>query len=166
MSIANVLKRVAAFGVPLVEITGGEPLFQTHCAALAEHLIAAGHTVLVETNGSLSIANLPEAVHRIMDLKCPSSGMADAMFWPNLSLLQSARDEVKFVIANREDYEWSCHAVHEHALSHRCRAVHFSPVSGQLDPAQLAEWILADRLPVRLHLQLHKIIWAPDRRGV
>lgn len=165
-SIGDILQTVADFGVALVEITGGEPLAQEGSPALAQALIDAGYTVLVETNGSLPMDRLPSAVHRIMDLKAPGSGMSGHIYWPNLDVLSAARDEIKAVLSDREDYEWARDLIHTYGLDKRCRAVLFSPVSGALSARQLAEWILADRLPVRLQVQLHKIIWPPEMRGV
>ncbi len=165
-TIAAIVARAKTFGVSLVEITGGEPLWQDNTPALAAALEAEGFTVLIETNGALSIADLPQNTHRIMDLKCPDSGMSSHIHWPNIPLLRPDRDEVKFVITSRRDYEWARNAVNEHRLQEHCRAVLFSPIANRLDPAQLAAWILQDRLPVRMQIQLHKIIWGPDTQGV
>jgi 7-carboxy-7-deazaguanine synthase len=121
--------------------------------------------VLLETGGHRSIENVPAGVARIVDVKCPASGESANNHWPNLDML-TARDEVKFVIQDRADYDYASDVVARHSLPGRCRAVLFSPVHGVLDPKQLAEWILADRLPVRLQLQAHKYIWSPDTRGV
>ncbi len=164
-TLADILSEVAAHGAPLVEITGGEPLVQQDCATLAELLLDAGHTVLVETSGSLPIDLLPAGAIRIMDLKCPGSGMSGQNDWDNVGRLNK-RDEVKFVIAGRDDYEWRRDALRQHRLHERCHAVLFAPVFGGLDPRQLAEWMVEDRLPARLQLQLHKYIWPPDARGV
>jgi len=166
MTLDAILAEVTAYKTKLVEITGGEPLAQQGCAALAQRLLAAGYTVLVETSGSLPIDTLPEDAIRIMDLKCPDSGECERNHWPNLEKLRPERDEVKFVIASRRDYEWSRDVVLKYTLLARCHAVLFSPVFGVVAPRDLAEWILADRLPVRLQLQVHKFIWAPDQRGV
>ncbi len=166
MSLAAILDAVKRAGCPLVEITGGEPLAQRACGDLAALLLDAGYTVLVETGGSLPIDRLPEQAIKIMDLKCPDSGMCDKNHWPNLELLHPDRDEVKLVCASRRDYEWGREVLRDHALHERCRAVLFSPVHGRLDPKELAAWMLADGLPARLQLQLHKYIWPPDRRGV
>jgi 7-carboxy-7-deazaguanine synthase len=166
LRIGALLERVRQFGLPLVEITGGEPLAQPHCGDLAALLLETGHTVLVETSGSLPIDRLPAAAIKIMDLKCPGSGESEKNHWPNIALLNPAQDEVKFVIADRRDYEWSRDILERYTLQDRCKAVLFSPVFGEIAPLRLAEWILADRLPVRFQLQLHKILWPPDARGV
>jgi 7-carboxy-7-deazaguanine synthase len=166
MDLDSILSSVAAYRTPLVEITGGEPLTQPACPALAESLLDAGHTVLLETGGSLPINTLPDEVIRIMDLKCPGSGECKKNHWPNIGYLRHDRDEVKFVIADRADYEWARQTIETHCLETRCRALLFSPVTGSLEPAHLAQWILEDRLPVRLQIQLHKILWPGQNRGV
>lgn len=165
MEIDEILERCAALGGSLVEITGGEPLLQEACPALAARLLDSGYTVLIETNGSLPIDALPRDAIKIMDLKCPGSGMADRTHWRNITLL-SRRDEVKFVVRNREDYEWSREVVRAYDLSARCNAVLFSPVHGVLPPRTLAEWILEDKLDARFQLALHKYIWPDSERGV
>jgi 7-carboxy-7-deazaguanine synthase len=165
MAVDEVLDRVRAHACPTVEITGGEPLLQADVYPLMQRLLDEGHEVLLETGGHRSIAGVPPEVVRIVDVKCPASGESDKNYWPNLSLL-TPRDEVKFVIQDRADYEYAKRVVEEHGLPARCRAVLFSPVHGVLDPKELAAWILADRLPVRLQLQVHKYIWSPDARGV
>ncbi len=149
---------------PLVEITGGEPLLQPACGELAQRLLDAGYTVLCETSGALPIDRLPPGVIRIMDLKCPSSGECDANHWPNIDLL-TRDDEIKFVMGNRADYEWSRDVLRRHDLARRCTVL-FSPVFGAIDPAEIVAWILEDHLPVRFQLQMHKHIWAPDTVGV
>ncbi len=166
LTLDAVLERVAAYGTQLVEITGGEPLAQEACPNLARLLLERGYSVLVETNGSMPIDVLPLEVFRIIDLKCPDSGMSAHTCWLNLDGLNPERDEVKFVIASRRDYEWSRETVRAHQLQDRCHAVLFSPVLGRVEPKALAEWILEDRLPVRFQLQLHKHIWPPEQRGV
>jgi 7-carboxy-7-deazaguanine synthase len=165
MAVEDVLARVAALGVPLVELTGGEPLLQKEAIPLMGRLLEAGHEVLLETGGHLSVADVPAPVVRIVDVKCPGSGEADRMHWPNLDLLR-AHDEVKFVLRDRADYEYARDVTARHALTGRVTAVLFSPVHGGLDPQALAAWILEDRLAVRLQLQLHKYIWTPETRGV
>lgn len=165
MAVDEVVARVEAFGCPTVEITGGEPLLQADVVPLMERLLALGKTVMVETGGHRSMAGVPEGVIRIMDVKCPGSGEADRNDPSNLALLTS-HDEVKFVIADRVDYEFARDLVVRAALADRCAAVLFSPVHGELPLRQLAEWILEDRLPVRLQAQLHKYIWDPQTRGV
>ena len=165
MRLEEIIETVSQWHIPLVEITGGEPLLQPGCISLAASLVAKGYTTLVETNGTLPIDVLPEGVVRIMDIKCPDSGMSDKMHWPNIEAL-TARDEVKFVLASRADYEWMLDVMHRHNLTKKCRAVLVSPVFGCLDAAQLAIWMLEDRPLARLQLQLHKIIWPSDMRGV
>jgi 7-carboxy-7-deazaguanine synthase len=127
-------------------------------------LCDAGYTVLLETSGAIDIAPVDPRVHVVLDVKCPGSDMTDRMHWPNLSRL-AVKDEVKFVLADRADYDWAREILARHDIASRC-TVHFSPVFGSLDLRELAEWILADRLPVRFQLQMHKYIWAPDMRGV
>lgn len=163
-SLDDIVAEVTAYGCPLVEVTGGEPLIQRETTDLLQRLLGAGLEVLLETSGSWPIETVPEGVRIIMDVKAPGSGMAGRNRWENLRHLD-ADDEVKFVLADRADYEWARGIVGEHDLTAR-HAVLFSPVFGALDPQQLAEWILADGLPVRMQLQLHKLIWSPATRGV
>lgn len=165
MAIPEILETVASWRLPLVEITGGEPLLQSGCILLAKALLKAGYTTLLETNGTLPIDVLPDGVVRIMDIKCPGSGMSNRMHWPNVEAL-AKQDEVKFVLANRADYDWTLEVLHRYDLAARCRAIHLSPVLGMLDAAHLAAWMLEDRPPARLQLQLHKIIWPADMRSV
>jgi 7-carboxy-7-deazaguanine synthase len=165
MAVDDVLARVDALGVPLVELTGGEPLLQKDAIPLMARLLEAGHEVLLETGGHISVADVPAPVVRIVDVKCPGSGEAARMHWPNLDLLQR-HDEVKFVLRDRADYEYARDVVARHDLTGRDAAVLFSPVHGVLDPQALAAWILEDHLAVRLQLQLHKYVWSPDTRGV
>ena len=164
-ALDDVVERVKTYGCPTVEITGGEPLLQPDVYPLMERLVSEGYTVLLETGGHRSIADVPEAVIRVVDVKCPGSGEVEKNHWPNLDLLR-AHDELKFVIKDRRDYEFAQDVVQRHGLAGRCAAVLFSPVHGVLDPKLLAGWILADRLPVRLQLQAHKYIWGADVRGV
>ncbi len=164
-TVGALVAACAAWRCPLVEITGGEPLLQPETPGLAAALLDAGHTVLVETSGSLPIHVLPDGVIRIVDFKCPGSGEAHRNDWSNVEAL-TPRDEVKFVIGSREDYEWSREVLAAHDLAQRCHQVLFSPVHGLLPARDLVEWILADALPVRFQLQLHKFVWPPDQRGV
>lgn len=164
-AVDEVVATVAAFGCPLVEITGGEPLLQDDVHPLMAALLNRGMTVLLETGGHVSADRVPAGVVKILDVKCPGSGESARNHWPNLDRLQPA-DQVKFVILDRADYEFARHVVMRHDLASRCAAVLFSPVHGALDPAELAAWILADRLPVRLQLQVHKLIWGAHARGV
>ena len=163
-SIDTILEKVQSYGCSLVEVTGGEPLAQPHTIDLLRRLREADFTVLLETSGAIDTAPVDPFVRIILDVKCPGSGMTERMHWPNVDRLRR-QDEVKFVIIDQHDYEWAAHIVDRFRLVDRCPVL-FSPVFGALDPRQLAEWVLADRLPVRLQLQLHKYIWAPDMRGV
>jgi 7-carboxy-7-deazaguanine synthase len=165
MSVDAVLQQVAAYGSSLVEVTGGEPLLQEEVYPLMERLLDSGRTVLLETGGQIDVSRVPGAVVKVMDVKCPASGESDKMDWANIEHL-GGRDQVKFVIQDRADYEFARDIVARHALDRRCEAVLFSPVHGVLDPKDLSEWILGDRLPVRLQLQLHKHIWGANVRGV
>jgi 7-carboxy-7-deazaguanine synthase len=165
MTIDEVVAAVEVLGCRLVELTGGEPLLQAEAPALMATLIDRGYTVLLETGGHLSIANVPEPVVAIVDVKCPGSGEAHRMHWPNLDDL-SAHDEVKFVLADRADFDYACDVVTRHSLASRTAAVLFSPVHGILAPHELARWILDAGIPARLQIQTHKYIWEPDARGV
>lgn len=164
MTRRAILDRVAEFHCDLVEVTGGEPLAQPGSPALLAALCDAGHRVLLETAGSQDISGLDPRVIRIMDLKCPSSGETDKNLLSNVEQLRR-EDEVKFVICDRSDYEWAQNTVERYKLPARC-GVLFSPVFGLLDPAELASWVLADGLSVRVQVQLHKIMWSPEVRGV
>lgn len=165
MTLDDVLERVEEYGCDLVEITGGEPLLQGDVYPLMAQLLASGKTVMVETGGHRSIKDVPADVIRIVDVKCPGSGESAKNHWENLDLL-TPRDEVKFVIRDRADYDYAKEVVVRHGLVDRTAAVLFSPVHGVLDARDLAAWILADRLPVRLQLQAHKYIWDAQTRGV
>jgi 7-carboxy-7-deazaguanine synthase len=147
-----------------VEITGGEPLAQSDALALITSLCEKGFEVLIETSGAIDTGAVDARAHVILDVKCPGSGMSDRMHWPNVTRL-TAKDQIKFVLTDRFDYEWACQVLARHELADRCTVL-MSPVFGSLEPRQLAEWVLADRLPVRVQLQMHKLIWAPDMRGV
>ena len=165
MSVDDVVARVRGYGCDVVEITGGEPLLQPDVYPLMERLLDEGQTVMLETGGHRSIARVPASVIRIVDVKCPGSGESDSVDWSNLDVL-TPTDEVKFVIKDRIDYEFARDVVARYDLTTRCAAVLLSPVHGVLAPRDLAEWMLADRLPARLQLQVHKFIWSPDTRGV
>ena len=165
MEVDEVIAEVARFRCPLVEITGGEPLLQDDVYSLMERLVAGGNTVLLETGGHVSLSRVPGAVIKIMDVKCPGSGESGRTLWDNINRLTS-RDQVKFVIKNRADYEFARETLGKYALERRCASVLFSPVHGELPPRELAAWILEDVLPVRLQLQLHKYILEADARGV
>lgn len=178
LTVDEILEKVSAFAgqgptrIPLVEITGGEPLLQRETSELAQKLLAAGYTVMIETSGERRIDALPRDVIKIVDVKCPDSGEADTFNLENLDALGS-EDEVKFVVASRRDYEFAREFTAQHQLAARVRQVLFSPVFADpegrwpaLNARELSEWILADRLPVRLGLQLHKFIWDPAMKGV
>lgn len=164
LSIDALLVQVAQYGCRLVEVTGGEPLAQPESLPLIARFCDEGYTVLLETSGAIDIEPVDRRARIILDVKCPGSGMTERMHWPNLNQL-TANDEAKFVLASRADYDWAREMVARYRLAERCTVL-FSPVFGSLELRQLAEWILADRLPVRFQLQLHKYIWAPDMRGV
>jgi len=166
MSIGDILKEIETFNCDLVEITGGEPLIQTKTPLLIESLISKGYKVLVETNGSINIDTITNRSIRIVDIKCPSSGESESNLLKNIELLKE-NDEIKFVIADRTDYEFAKKLIintnlRKISASH----IHLSPVYGKIQPEKLALWILNDRLRARLSMQLHKIIWHPEKRGV
>jgi 7-carboxy-7-deazaguanine synthase len=163
--VDQVVAEVQRYGCSLVEVTGGEPLLQDDVYPLIDSLMARGHTVMLETGGHRPIDRVPRGVVKIVDVKCPGSGEVAKNHWENLTAL-APHDEVKFVIADRTDYEFARECLQRHGLSSRTAAVLFSPVHGALDPRVLSEWVLADRLPVRVQLQLHKYIWSPETRGV
>ena len=165
MSLDEVMADVEARGCDVVEVTGGEPLLQPDVYPLMQRLLDSGKTVLIETGGHRSIADVPAGVIRIMDVKCPGSGESAHNNFDNLAHL-TRQDEVKFVIADRGDYEFARDLVKHEKLIDRVNAVLFSPVHGELDPKLLSEWVIADRLPVRVQLQMHKYIWSPTTRGV
>ncbi len=159
-----VVKAVSS-DVDLVEITGGEPLTQPETVPLCGKLQDAGMTVLVETNGSMPVWELPDGVIRILDCKTPSSGESDRNLYKNYDFITPV-DEVKFVIADRNDYDFSCKIIREYDLDSKTLNLLFSPVWGKIEPRQLAEWMIADRPPARFQLQMHKLIWGPDKTGV
>jgi 7-carboxy-7-deazaguanine synthase len=165
MSIEDILAAVEFHACPLVEITGGEPLLQDEVYPLMAALVKLGKTVLLETGGHLSVDRVPVGVVKIIDVKCPASGESERNHWPNLDRLTPG-DEVKFVIRDRQDYEFARAIIGRHELDGRCAAVLLSPVHGVLAPKILAEWMLEERLPGRLQLQVHKHIWEPGTRGV
>ena len=164
-AIDDVVAEVERYDCSLVEVTGGEPLLQEDVYPLMERLLDRGRTVLLETGGQIDVSRVPGAVVKVLDVKCPASGESDKVEWSNIDRLGS-RDQVKFVIQDRTDYEFARDIVTRHALDRRCAAVLFSPVHGVMNPKELSEWILADRLPVRLQLQIHKHIWGANVRGV
>lgn len=166
MEIDEILSEIERLGpgCRLVELTGGEPLLQKDVGDLAAALLDRGYTVLCETSGSVPVDRVPADVVKIVDFKCPGSGETESNDWSNLERLDPSRDELKFVIADRADYEWAKAQLEDRALDRF--VVHFSPEFEGMDRRALAEWILADGLPVRLQLQLHKFVWDPAMRGV
>jgi 7-carboxy-7-deazaguanine synthase len=163
MSLDAIVDEVQRLGARHVCVTGGEPLAQKNALPLLARLCDAGHRVSLETSGAIDISGVDPRVIRVLDIKTPGSAEVARNRWENLALLQP-HDEIKFVLCGREDYEWARACVAEHGLAERC-AVLFSPSQGQLDATQLADWIVADRLPVRFQMQLHKVLWgnAPGR---
>jgi 7-carboxy-7-deazaguanine synthase len=165
MANADIVAKVGELGAQRVELTGGEPLLQPGVYPLMEALLARGHVVMLETSGAIDVRLVPKAVHKIVDLKTPSSGESDRN---DLKVLESmnGNDELKFVIGSREDYAWAVDMVRTHRLHARPYGVLFSTVFETLEPVQLAEWIIEDKLPVRFQLQQHKYLWEPNARGV
>jgi 7-carboxy-7-deazaguanine synthase len=165
MSVQQVINEIEKYKCKLVEITGGEPLVQMYeCIDLMHKLCDLGYEVMIETGGSLSIKEIDSRVKIIMDLKCPSSGMEKKNLYENVQYLKST-DELKFVIGNREDYEWSVEKLNKYHLQGKCEIL-FSVVFGELEPVDLVNWILEDKLDVRFQLQMHKYIWHPETKGV
>jgi 7-carboxy-7-deazaguanine synthase len=164
ISLEEILAKVKSYECALVEVTGGEPLAQPEAIPLIARLCDAGYRVLIETSGAIEISPVDKRAHVILDVKCPGSGMTDRIHWANLSRL-TMKDEAKFVLVDRKDYDWARNVIAQYDLVNRCGLL-MSPVFGSLEPRLLAEWVLTDRLPVRFQLQVHKFIWAPDMRGV
>jgi len=164
MEITDIMSEIKRWDCNLVEVTGGEPLFQDECIDLLNELVNSNYEVMLETGGSLSISDVPKKVVKIVDFKCPSSGMVKKNLWSIVDDLQ-AHDEVKFVIGNREDFDWAKDRITEYSLDKICTLL-FSPTFGEIDPQQIVEWILAENLPVRMQLQIHKMIWSPEEKGV
>ena len=164
MSVADVLERVESYACPTVEVTGGEPLLQPDAVPLMRELAQRGYTVLLETGGSRPIEDVPPGVKRIIDIKCPGSGESESNRWENLDHLREG-DELKFVLLDREDYCWAARQIEERGLAGRCELL-FSPVQNRLDPGRMARWVLEDGLPVRVQVQLHKVLWPAALRGV
>ncbi len=158
--IDDIVENVAKYQARHVCVTGGEPLAQKRCLDLLERLCDAGYAVSLETSGALDVSGVDRRVSKVMDLKAPGSGEHARNLWSNLAAL-TPHDQVKFVLADRADYDWACASLREHAIAERCEVL-FSPVYGKLAPAELAGWILADRLPVRMQVQLHKILWGEE----
>lgn len=165
MTLYQIVDQVTAFGCPMVEITGGEPLIQAQTPALISTLLGKGFQVLLETNGSQSIASVDPACIRIMDVKCPLSGEAGSFLLDNFNHM-TPNDEIKFVVGSRQDYKYAASVIKANLLNHPRDKIHISPVFETISLSDLAAWILKDRLWARLSLQQHKIIWDPDLRGV
>ncbi|HEX8161312.1 MAG TPA: radical SAM protein [Pyrinomonadaceae bacterium] len=166
MTTEDVLERVRALGCRLVEVTGGEPLAQKGAFGLIERLCDEGYEVLIETGGYVSTENVDARAKIILDVKCPASGESERNHWQNLERLRADRDEVKFVVADRADWDYAREVIERHDLERRARAVLISPVWGEIDLRQLADWIAASGLDVRMQLQMHKQIWGAEARGV
>ena len=164
MVIDDIVDHVVSYECRLVEITGGEPLIQKNVYLLMTKLCDAGYQVLLETAGHMDISNVDKRVHRIMDIKCPSSNESEKMRWENISSL-TEKDEVKFVIGNKDDFDYAVEVVEKYKLSDKCMVL-FSPVFDKLGNESLARWVLDNKIPVRMQLQMHKFIWSPDTRGV
>ncbi len=164
MEITYIMSEIKRWDCNLVEVTGGEPLFQDECIDLLNELVNSNYEVMLETGGSLSISDVPKKVVKIVDFKCPSSGMVKKNLWSIVDDLQ-AHDEVKFVIGNREDFDWAKDRITEYSLDKICTLL-FSPTFDEIDPQQIVEWILDENLPVRMQLQMHKMIWSPEEKGV
>jgi len=163
-TVDEVIREVQRTGINLVEITGGEPLLQNEAHLLIKRLIDEGYKVLVETNGSQDIKNIDKKAIVILDIKTPNSGMSKEMDFSNLDYIKSS-DEIKFVITNREDYEWSKDIIQKYKLMEKCKLL-FSPAFGTLPPENLAKWIIGDKLRIRFNLQLHKYIFSSEQRGI
>ena len=164
MKIDEILKEIKKYSCNLVEVTGGEPLLQKNCINLLNELIKNNYDVLLETSGSLSISDVPNKVINIIDFKCPSSKMDSKNMWDNINYLKK-NDEIKFVIGDRIDYEWTKQKIEEYKLNQICNIL-MSPVYGEIEPKEIVKWILKDNLKVRFQIQMHKEIWPADKKGV
>lgn len=164
-TVQDVVDEATRFGIHTIEVTGGEPLVQANCIELMDRLCNLGHEVLLETSGSRDISEVPDGVHIICDFKPPGSGEEAQNLWENVAHLRP-KDEVKFVLRDRADYVWSRDKTREHGLEDKVGAVLFSPVWGELNPEDLAKWLVEDRLRARMQVQLHKVVWDPNARGV
>ena len=164
MKIDEILKEIKKYSCNLVEVTGGEPLLQKNCINLLNELIKNNYDVLLETSGSLSISDVPDKVINIIDFKCPSSKMDSKNMWDNINYLKK-NDEIKFVIGDRIDYEWTKKKIEEYKLNQICNIL-ISPVYGEIEPKEIVKWILEDNLKVRFQIQMHKEIWPADKKGV
>jgi 7-carboxy-7-deazaguanine synthase len=165
MSIAEILAEVEKHNCKFLMLTGGEPLEQNEIGVLVEEALAQGYEVVIETNGQQDIGKVPKEAVKILDLKCPGSAMHKKNDYSNMPKLD-AKDEVKFVIKDRADYDWALEKCREYYLFNRVSEVLFSPVFGEIEPIELANWMLEDKLPARMQMQMHKFIWEPNTRGV
>ena len=161
MDIEDIVAQVAAYHPRYVCVTGGEPLAQPNCIPLLTALCDLGVEVSIETSGAMDISKVDPRVSRVMDLKTPGSGEESKNRYDNIALLRQ-QDQLKFVICNRDDYDWACHKLDEYQLADRCELL-FSPIHGELKPAELADWIVADNLPVRMQIQMHKYLWGEEQ---
>tara|TARA_Y100000590_G_scaffold249520_1_gene280319 strand:- start:308 stop:949 length:642 start_codon:yes stop_codon:yes gene_type:complete len=164
MSIKQIIKKINSYKCNLVEITGGEPLLQKNCIKLINELEKNNKKVLIETGGSLSIQNISKKTHIILDLKCPSSNMENKNLWENLDYIKKT-DEIKFVVGNKVDYEWTKNIIKKYDLENKCHLL-ISPVYDKIDNEKIINWILKDNLKIRFQIQLHKEIWDKDKKGV
>lgn len=164
MSIKQIIKKINSYKCNLVEITGGEPLLQKNCIKLINELEKNNKKVLIETGGSLSIQNISKKTHIILDLKCPSSNMENKNLWANLDYIKKT-DEIKFVVGNKVDYEWTKNIIKKYDLENKCHLL-ISPVYDKIDNEKIINWILKDNLKIRFQIQLHKEIWDKDKKGV
>lgn len=164
LTINEIMRKIKKYSCNLVEVTGGEPLFQKNCIFLLQRLIKEKYDVLLETSGSLSIQEVPEKVVNIIDFKCPSSMMMKKNLWENIKYIKD-KDEVKFVIADKEDYNWAKEKIKQYNLTKKCTVL-MSPAYDEIESKKIVEWILKDKLNVRFQIQLHKEIWEPDKKGV
>jgi 7-carboxy-7-deazaguanine synthase len=162
MSIHDIISEIKKFNCNLVEVTGGEPLFQEKCINLLSTLIELGYEVMLETGGSLPITDVPKSVIKIVDFKCPSSAMEKKNLWSIVDDLQP-HDEIKFVIGNRTDFDWSCEQIKRYSLNDKCTVL-FSPVFDEIDPVTIVNWITDENVPVRFQLQTHKVIWDKEKK--
>ncbi len=164
MTVNEIITKIKQYKCNLVEVTGGEPLFQKGCIELLQKLIDSKYNVLLETSGSLSIENVPKKVINIIDFKCPSSNMKKKNYWENLKFIEQ-KDEIKFVIGNKEDYEWAKRKINQYNLTSKCMVL-MSPIYKEIEPKTIIEWILNDNLDIKFQIQLHKNIWENETRGV
>ena len=164
LTINEIMQKIKKYSCNLVEVTGGEPLFQKNCIFLLQRLIKEKYDVLLETSGSLSIQEVPQKVVNIIDFKCPSSKMTKKNLWGNIDYIEG-KDEVKFVIADKKDYNWAKEKIKKYTLTKKCTVL-MSPAYEEIESKKIVEWILKDKLNVRFQIQLHKEIWEPDKKGV